>query len=302
MGKRLFKVLTAVAALALTAYLVPKKNPEASQRPVPLGESLSYLSEKSGENSEPIPLYYYRPSAFDETRPVVIAFHGFGRKGEEFRKELESFADENNIMIVCPEFSKKKYPGARCYQEGNVSDKDGTGGHIHPKDEWIFSAADRIVEEVKRRVMMKGKIIVFGHSAGGQFLQRRSLLSGPAKEDVTAIANAGWFTMIDRNVPYPYGIADIEISDKELAKVFAKPLIFFVGSADVKRDYPFRDTEEADAQGLTRKERGENYYRKSKEKAEEMKTPFRWKLETVDGAAHEEVKMAKAAIRYILNQ
>ena len=108
--------------------------------------------------------------------------------------------------------------------------------------------------------------------------------------------------MIDRNVPYPYGIADIEISDKELAKVFAKPLIFFVGSADVKRDYPFRDTEEADAQGLTRKERGENYYRKSKEKAEEMKTPFRWKLETVDGAAHEEVKMAKAAIRYILNQ
>ena len=42
-------------------------------------------------------------------------------------------------------------------------------------------------------------------------------------------------------------------------------------------------------------ERCMNYFRQCKAKAEELRVPFRWKLETVEGVAHQGVKMAEGA-------
>ena len=46
------------------------------------------------------------------------------------------------MLIVCPELTERKYPGAEWYQEGGIMDADG---HIREKEERTFSAADRIV-------------------------------------------------------------------------------------------------------------------------------------------------------------
>ena len=106
--------------------------------------------------------------------------------------------------------------------------------------------------------------------------------------------------MPDKEVLYPYGIQDVDISDEELARAFARPVILFMGGADVKREKPFRDTPEADAQGLNRQERNIRYFNECKKKAEMLQVPFRWKLETVDGVGHEGVGMAKGALTFIL--
>lgn len=45
---------------------------------------------------------------------------------------------------------------------------------------------------------------------------------------------------------------------------------------------------------MNRMERCMNYFRQCKAKAEELRIPFRWKLETVEGAAHQGVKWRKA--------
>lgn len=58
------------------------------------------------------------------------------------------------MLIVCPELTERKYPGAEWYQEGGIMDADG---HIREKEERTFSAADRIVAEVKTARRQQGK-------------------------------------------------------------------------------------------------------------------------------------------------
>lgn len=302
MRKRIFKAVAALAAFSLAAYLAPKKDKKQGASPVPLGESISYLPEQGGVCRDPVRLFYYRPAQWNESRPVFIAFHGFGRKADRFCRALHSLADEKNVLIVCPEFSEKKYPGSCWYQEANMTDKDDVSSHVRPREMWTFPVVEKIVEEVKSRVQTTGKMILFGHSAGGQFLHRYSLFGGNEGADVLAVANSGWFTMPDKEVLYPYGIQDVDISDEELARAFARPVILFMGGADVKRDKPFRDTPEADAQGLNRQERNIRYFNECKKKAEMLQVPFRWKLETVDGVGHEGVGMAKGALTFILGE
>ena len=280
MGNKVFKALTAVAAVAAAVWLLPKRKKEMAVRPIPAGESMSCIRERTGVNQDALCLYYYRPGRWTEKDAVFIAFHGFGRAGAEYCKALRKLAEERNMLIVCPELTERKYPGAEWYQEGGIMDTDG---HIREKEERTFSAADRIVAEVKNRTQAAGKIILFGHSAGGQFVHRWALLG-------------------DRDIDYPYGIKNVGITDEELGEAFAEPVILFMGEKDVERKPPFRDTPEADAQGMNRMERCTNYFRQCKAKAEELRVPFRWKLETVEGAAHQGVKMAEGAAAYIFGK
>ena len=203
------------------------------------------------------------------------------------------------MLIVCPELTERKYPGAGWYQEGGIMDTDG---HVREKEKRTFSVVDRIVEEVKSRTQATGKVILFGHSAGGQFVHRWALLGEKKNVDVIAVANSGWFTMPDRDIDYPYGIKNVGITDEELGEAFAEPVILFMGEKDVERKPPFRDTPEADAQGMNRMERCTNYFHQCRAKAEELRVPFRWKLETVEGVAHQGVKMAEGAAAYIFRK
>lgn len=299
MGNKIFKALTAVAAAAAAVWLLPKRKKEMAVRPVPAGESMSCIRERTGVNQDALCLYYYRPGRWTEKDAVFIAFHGFGRNGAEYCKALRKLAEKRNMLIVCPELTERKYPGAEWYQEGGIMDTDG---HVREKEKRTFSVVDRIVEEVKNRTQATGKVILFGHSAGGQFVHRWALLGGKKVVDVIAVANSGWFTMPDRDIDYPYGIKNVGVTDKELAEAFAKPVILFMGEKDVERKPPFHDTPEADVQGMNRMERCTNYFHQCRAKAEELQVPFRWKLETVEGVAHQGVKMAEGAMSYILGK
>lgn len=299
MGNKVFKALTAVAAAAVAAWLLPKGKKEMTVRPIPAGESISCIRERTGMNQDALCLYYYRPCRWTEKDAVFIAFHGFGRNGAEYCKALGKLAEKRNMLIVCPELTERKYPGAGWYQEGGIMDTDG---HVREKEKRTFSVVDRIVEEVKSRTQATGKVILFGHSAGGQFVHRWVLLGGKKGVDVIAVANSGWFTMPDRDIDYPYGIKNVGVTDKELAEAFAKPVILFMGGNDVERKPPFRDTPEADAQGMNRMERCTKYFHQCRAKAEELRVPFRWKLETVEGIAHQGVKMAEGATSYIFGK
>lgn len=154
MGNKVFKALTAVAAAAAAVWLLPKRKKEMAVRPIPAGESMSCIRERTGVNQDALCLYYYRPGRWTEKDAVFIAFHGFGRAGAEYCKALRKLAEERNMLIVCPELTERKYPGAEWYQEGGIMDTDG---HIREKEERTFSATDRIVAEVKTARRQQGK-------------------------------------------------------------------------------------------------------------------------------------------------
>lgn len=127
MGK-VTKALAALALGAVTAYLLPRRKALS----LPVGESSYFLEDPSGTCRDPIPVYYYKPATWTEDQPVFIAFPGYTRKAERFEKHLEDLAVRFNMLIACPEFSPKKYPGARWYQEGNISDAEGEKGRFSP--------------------------------------------------------------------------------------------------------------------------------------------------------------------------
>ena len=84
MGNKVFKALTAVAAV----WLLPKRKKEMAVRPIPAGESMSCIRERTGVNQDALCLYYYRPGRWTEKDAVFIAFHGFGRAGAEYCKGI----------------------------------------------------------------------------------------------------------------------------------------------------------------------------------------------------------------------
>ena len=60
---------------------------------------------------------------------------------------------------------------------------------------------------------------MFGHSAGAQFVHR-FVMFAPGPNLRTAIsANAGWYTTLEENVAFPYGLKDapVDVDVQELA-------------------------------------------------------------------------------------
>ncbi len=272
----------------------------AFARELPVGESIYEMEEPTGATSAPISVYCYRSASWAPGRPIVFVFHGMNRNADDYRASWEGFADTDGLLIVCPEFTDSKYPGSRYYNTGNIMDKTNGKGHLQPKDEWVFPVVDRVIRDVKERMGAgNSPVAVFGHSAGAQMVHRYALFGGPTEAALIMPANAGWYTMPDENVRFPYGLDGVPLSDEELAAAFAKPVVILLGEADTKRTENLRQTPEADAQGMNRLERGKNFFAIAQEKAIEMGVPFNWQAATVSGVGHDGAAMADAALAVI---
>jgi hypothetical protein len=265
-----------------------------------VGESVYDMEEPTGATSAPISVYCYRSANWAPGRPIVFVFHGMNRNAGDYRESWEGFADTDGLLIVCPEFTDAKYPGSRYYNTGNIMDKTNGKGNLQPKDEWVFPVVDRVIRDVKTRMGAENSpVAVFGHSAGAQMVHRYALFGGPTEASLIMPANAGWYTMPDENVRFPYGLDGVPLSDEELAAAFAKPVVILLGEADTKRTENLRQTPEADAQGMNRLERGKNFFAIAQEKAAEMGVPFNWQAATVSGVGHDGAAMADAALAVI---
>ncbi len=268
--------------------------------PLPVGESDYEMAEPTGATAAPISVYCYRAAGWTPGRPIVVVFHGMKRNAEDYRAGWEDFADADGLLIVCPEFTDEKYPGARYYNTGNIMDKTNGKGQWQPKDEWVFPVVDRVIHDVKARQDAASRpVVVFGHSAGAQMVHRYAWFGGPSEADLIIPANAGWYTMPNPNTPFPYGLKGVPLSEAERAAAFAKPVVILLGEEDTRRTDNLRQTPEADAQGGNRFERGQHFYYKARSEAARIDAPFHWRLITVPGVGHSGSAMAKAALAVI---
>jgi pimeloyl-ACP methyl ester carboxylesterase len=267
---------------------------------LPVGESSYLLEEDTGATADPIRIFTYRSAGWRPGNIIVFVFHGMNRNAEDYRSGWMAHADENNLLIICPEFTKAKYPGTRYYHTGNIMDRTDGSGRLQPKIKWVFPAADRIISNVKSRMeAYESPVVVFGHSAGGQFVHRYAFFGEDSDVCLIMPSNGGVYTMPDNTIPYPYGLGGVPLRVDELAAAFAKPVVLLLGEADVKRSSNLRMTPEADRQGMNRLERGRNFFEVAKRKAAELGVPFNWKLVIVPGVGHNGTKMGNAAMRVI---
>jgi len=113
-------------------------------------------------------------------------------------------------------------------------------------------------------------------------------------------ANAGWYTMPDFDTEYPYGLEDAAIDEDGLKAAFGKELVLLLGREDTDfTDPDLRNTPEAKRQGKNRLARGLTMYHVARTNAAKMNAELRWRVVTVEGADHDNAKMAPTAAKFI---
>ncbi len=144
-----------------------------------IGAGIFTMPEDTGVNSNDLNVFYYRPLGWTPEKPIVIVMHGVKRNAEEYRDEWQSYAEQYNLLVICPEFSEEKYPGVRYYNLGNVADSDKEHGKLQPRNQWIFPVINHVFNEVRTRSgAISNTFTLFGHSAGAQLAHRYLWFSG----------------------------------------------------------------------------------------------------------------------------
>lgn len=120
----------------------------------------------------------------------------------------------------------------------------------------------------------------------------------------TAIAaNAGFYSLPDENLAFPYGLKRTEVSvSTDIQEAHQKKLIVLLGELDNDPSLgTFRTTELAMQQGGHRLERGTRFFQANEELSQQNGWEFNWTLDTVKEVGHNYRLMSQHAIDWIID-
>ena len=252
------------------------------------------FTDTKGDPKKPIPVWYYKPSKFSANSPILFVITGVTRNAQRTMKPWLSFADKHGILVVTPDFPKKYYPGSRSFQTGNILNKSKKR---NPENKWTFSTIEHLFDYLKDATGNKTpKYYIFGHSAGGQFVHRFVIFKPDARIKKAMAANAGWYTVTDFDVKFPYGLKRSPATIESLKKSFGNKLVILLGDKDTDTNHKYLNrSKRAMKQGPHRFARGKFFYNEAWKEAKKLNTPINWKMRIVPGAAHSNSKMEKEA-------
>lgn len=239
----------------------------------------------------PITVFTYRPK--DCEHPTLLfAFHGLGRKAGNMRNNAIKLADQTCLLVLAPLFDRERFPNWRYHRAGVVKK-----GHVQPRERWTAPIVDELIAW-GRRFAGDPKIpyMLFGHSAGGQFLSRLSAYSAPANVERIVVANPSVHVLPSLTEVAPYGMGGLfekDQSEDRQRAYLALPLTIYLGSRDTGKKNLVRN-EAARRQGRHRLARGQNVYNVARSLAESRGWFFNWRLVVAPGVGHSSKAMLKA--------
>jgi len=285
---------TLVFALAVCGCSFPVSDPAAASG-IPVGSSHYVFNDTLGNAGQPITVYTYRPDSWNTSGPILIAMHGGGRSAAPTRDFWIPYSEKYSALIIAPEFSSRDYPTDFEYNGGNMF----YGENWTPKNKanWTFTAIEHIFDDIRSRTgAHQEAYLLFGHSAGGQFVHRLALFLPEARFSRAVAANAGLYAMPAYTAWFPYGLYGSPLTQEDLKGVFAKKLIIMSGERDTDpNDGSLARFPDAEAQGSTRFERAKNFYSTAQRESARLNTILNWEYHTVPGVAHDEAGMARAS-------
>ncbi len=248
-----------------------------------------------------IPVWYFLPEAARDDAPVLIVMHGVNRDADRYRDEWSEHARQYGFILLAPEFSKEAFPGEDRYNLGNMLDEQG---RPLPREQWTFSYLEPIFDAMKNATGNRSeRYHLYGHSAGAQFVHRFLFFMPKARVAKAVAANAGWWTLPDLAVDFPYGLRGSTMDAASLKAALNRPLVVLLGTADTDPNHVhLRRTPEALAQGPHRFARGQCFYAAGQRQASALGVPFDWQLATAPGVAHSDKGMSKFAVRLLFDQ
>jgi poly-gamma-glutamate capsule biosynthesis protein CapA/YwtB (metallophosphatase superfamily)/poly(3-hydroxybutyrate) depolymerase len=248
-----------------------------------------------------VPVWYYLPENASAETPVLVVMHGVNRDADRYRNEWMPHAQRHGFILLAPEFSNAQFPGADAYNYGGTVDDKG---RPQPREQWSFSFIEPIVAAAKTAVGNKtAKFFLYGHSAGAQFVHRYLYFVPDAPVAGVIAANAGWWTMPDEMVDFPYGLRGSPITEDALKTILQRPLVVLLGTRDTDPNHPnLRRTAEAMRQGPYRLVRGHYFFENGQAAALAYGVPFGWKLALAPGIGHVDGGMAASAVKLLFGE
>ncbi|WP_420387262.1 hypothetical protein [Roseivirga sp.] len=293
-----FLLLTITGYIYL--YVLPKgpEVTEPAQLSIGKDSFVMYAYQESKRKS--IKVWTYRPANWKDQDKIVFVMHGGGRNADDYLDAWVELANNNNLLIVAPEFENKfsKYT-TNDYQEGNLFTFFGTE---NPKSEWAYSVIENIFDHIKSvNNITNEQYDMFGHSAGGQFVHRMVMLMPESRIETAIAANAGFYSFPDETLQFPYGIKNTNVRlNPDIKKAYNKRLIVLLGELDNDPSLgTFRTTEPAMEQGKHRLERGSNFFLANQSLSEQNDWSFNWTIDTVKNVGHDYRKMSESSIKWI---
>ncbi len=305
-GKQLFQHLIALCIVVTIDYAAQAK---LQVQPKPLSTKQSLLAEVGIDTgsfifseykpfaNRPIKVSYYFPENKPDA-PILFVMHGNGRESQGYFKAMLKHARKMNFVLVVPEFDAKRF-SSNDYHHGGVLNKDKS---IRDKENWTFSLIEPLFDFVKKQTKNNSSgYYLYGFSAGSQFVHR-FLMFTPENRVISAISgSAGTYTIPDAETDYSYGIKNVNLPKTNLQNFYAKDFRIIVGDADtVLSRTDLVKTPIANQQGRDRVERAYNFYKRSKEKATTLNTPFNWSpVVLVPNAGHSQSSMAETVAKML---
>ncbi|TRO66810.1 alpha/beta hydrolase [Christiangramia sabulilitoris] len=304
--KKIFLALMLVLIVLITSgyiylYKIPK-GPELTEVRTLKTKSDSFVMH-AYKNSErkSIKVWTYKPENWKNRDRILFVMHGGGRNADDYLDAWKEISEKNNVLVIVPEFENKfsKYT-TNDYQEGNLFTFFGSR---NPKEEWAYQVIENIFDQIKKTNSITNENYnIFGHSAGGQFVHRMIMLMPEARIENAIAANAGFYTLPEEDLEYPYGLKNTPITDSSIKESFTKKLTILLGENDNDPNLEtFRETELAMQQGKHRLERGSNFYKRANTMAKERLWNFNWEIDTIQNVGHNYREMSSQAINYIAN-
>lgn len=248
--------------------------------------------------NKPLRVYYHYPEGVNSSTRILMVFHGGSRDARADRDALISQANQKGLIIIAPEFSAQDFSLGDEYILGNVFvDGDNpSAATLNPEAEWTFSYVEPLFDEVKNRTSNQNNTYhAFGFSAGAQFLHRLLLFKPNARIDRAVSAAAGWYTMPDQTIDFPYGTNVAPVNQSDLNAFFAQDLWLIVGQNDNDPNAPRRNPT-VDVQGTNRLDRAQYFVDESRNLASANANAFNWQFRSLPNTAHEFDKLANYAI------
>ncbi|NRB83139.1 MAG: hypothetical protein HRU49_05115 [Winogradskyella sp.] len=294
-----FSIILLLSVVGYTYLYILPKGPEITEiKKIKNGIDFFVMHAYKDSKRKSIKVWTYKPASWNNEDKIVFVMHGGGRNADDYLSAWVKLADENNLLIVAPEFENKfsKYI-TNDYQEGNLFTFFGTQ---NSKREWAYAVVENIFDHIKSvNKITNEHYDIFGHSAGGQFVHRMVMLMPESRIRTAISANSGFFSLPNEKLEFPYGIKN---TDVDLQEAYKKRLVILLGELDNDPSLgTFRRTDLAMEQGVHRLERGTTFFNANKKLKNKNNWTFNWSLDTIKNVGHDYKRMSANAIEWIKN-
>ncbi|MEM7360399.1 MAG: heavy metal-binding domain-containing protein [Pseudomonadota bacterium] len=284
------------------------------------------LAGGSARAGKSVTVFYQAPSEFSPQSRILLVIPGGGRNAWDYRDSWIEASERHDLLILSLAYAEAEYSFADYHMGGVIENlqfnnlrtsgpaKSPNKYHLRDEDivfdlnqdpgTWLFNDFDHVFERVVAATGSAQKDYdIFGHSAGGQILHRLAVFKPGTRARTIVAANSGQYTIPVTSLDPPFGLKGLDSKLLDMPAAFATRLVLMVGELDNKDETrgTMLHTPIADQQGLGRLERGQYFFRQSKDIAEAMNLPFNWQIQTIRDTGHDHRKMAQAAAEFLFN-